>query len=63
MEELTSFRLKRRTLLKGFGIIGLTSLVSGFSALRTANGEALPRVRVSALQLDRLRLAGHLDEN
>ncbi|EMH4164132.1 molybdopterin-dependent oxidoreductase [Pluralibacter gergoviae] len=46
MEELTSFRLKRRTLLKGFGLVGLSSLVSGFSALRNANGEALPRVRL-----------------
>ena len=46
MDALSNIRLKRRTLLKGFGVVGLSSLAPTFLTLRQANGAPLPRFRL-----------------
>ncbi|EBX9237736.1 putative dimethyl sulphoxide reductase [Salmonella enterica] len=46
MEALRHIRLKRRTLLKGLGVVGLASLSASFLTLRQANGTPLPRFRL-----------------
>lgn len=46
MDALSNIHLKRRTLLKGLGVVGLSSLVPTFLTLRQANGSPLPRVRL-----------------
>lgn len=46
MEALSRVRLNRRTLLKGFGVVGLSSLASSFLNLRQANGAPLPKIRL-----------------
>jgi hypothetical protein len=46
METLNKIRLKRRTLLKGLGVVGLSSLGGVFLTLRQANGSPLPRFRL-----------------
>ena len=46
MEALSKYRLQRRMLLKGMGVIGLASLTPCMLGLRQANGEPLPRVRL-----------------
>ncbi len=48
MEALNTIRLKRRTLLKGLGVVGLASLGTSFLTLRQANGTPLPRFRLKA---------------
>ena len=46
MEALSKYRLQRRMLLKGMGVIGLASLTPCMLGLRQANGEPLARVRL-----------------
>jgi len=44
MEALTQYRLQRRTLLKGLGVIGLASLSPCFFTTGKANAETLRRI-------------------
>lgn len=46
MEALSKYRLQRRMLLKGMGVVGLASLTPCMLGLSQANGESLPRVRL-----------------
>ncbi|RDT56521.1 DMSO reductase [Escherichia coli] len=46
MDAVSTVRLKRRTLLKGLGVVGLTSLTPAFLYIGEANGEPLTRVRL-----------------
>ena len=70
MDALSNIRLKRRTLLKGFGVVGLSSLAPTFLTLRQANGAPLLpdvpldlRDGVFALQPDGVRLERPVNEN
>lgn len=44
MELMSQYRLKRRTLLKGLGVVGLASLSPCFLSVSTANAEPLRRI-------------------
>ncbi|MEB1083527.1 molybdopterin-dependent oxidoreductase [Citrobacter portucalensis] len=44
MESMSQYRLKRRTLLKGLGVVGLASLSPCFLSVSTANAEPLRRI-------------------